>query len=137
MRSGVSSRSRGAATWSTPAGSSAEMYVDVNGIRLFFDVERASLVPDGPAMREKPTLLLLHGGPGLDHSVYKPVVSALSDVAQVVYLDHRGNGRSDAGSRERWTLSQWADDVQAFCEVLGIVGPIVYGASFGGMVAAR
>ena len=40
------------------------MHVRVNGVRLFFDVEGAKLVPDGPAMREKPTLLL-HGGPGL------------------------------------------------------------------------
>lgn len=41
------------------------MRIEVNGIRLFFDVEGAKLVPDGPVMREKPTLILLHGGPGL------------------------------------------------------------------------
>ena len=40
------------------------MHVLVNGVRLFFDIEGAKLVPDGPVMREKPTLLLLHGGPG-------------------------------------------------------------------------
>ena len=53
------------------------------------------------AMREKPTLILLHGGPGMDHSIYKPGYSALADVAQVIYLDHRGNGRSDAARRKR------------------------------------
>jgi pimeloyl-ACP methyl ester carboxylesterase len=111
------------------------MHVLVNGVRLFFDVEGGRLVPDGPAMREKPTLLLLHGGPGLDHSIYRPAFSGLSDVAQVVFLDHRGNGRSDPGPRESWTLAQWADDVHAFCETLGIARPIVYGASFGGTVA--
>ena len=111
------------------------MHVVVNGVRLFFDVEGASLVPDGPAMREKPTLLLLHGGPGLDHSIYKPAFSALADITQVVFLDHRGNGRSDPGPRESWTLAQWADDVHAFCEMLGIARPMVYGASFGGTVA--
>ena len=111
------------------------MHVTVNGVRLFFDVEGAKFVPDGPVMREKPTLLLLHGGPGFDHSIYKPAYSALADVAQIIYLDHRGNGRSDDGPRESWTLAQWGDDVRAFCEVLGIVDPIVLGASFGGMVA--
>ena len=111
------------------------MHVFVNGVRLFFDVEGASLVPDGPAMREKPTLVLLHGGPGFDHSIYKPAFSALSDIAQVVFLDHRGNGRSEPGPRGSWTLAQWADDVHAFCETLGIARPIVYGASFGGTVA--
>ena len=111
------------------------MWVRVNGVRLFFDVEGASLVPDGPLMREKPTLLLLHGGPGFDHSLYKPALSSLADVAQVVFLDHRGNGRSEAGPPERWMLAQWGDDVRAFCDALGIARPIVYGASFGGMVA--
>lgn len=48
------------------------MHVLVNGVHLFFDVEGASLVPDGPVMRGKPTLVLLHGGPGFDHSIYKP-----------------------------------------------------------------
>ena len=111
------------------------MRVLVNGVRLYFDVEGAGLVPDGPAMRAKPTLLLLHGGPGFDHSIYKPAFSAMADVAQVVYLDQRGNGRSDPGPRDTWTLAQWGDDVRAFCEALGIERPIVLGASWGGTVA--
>lgn len=111
------------------------MHVLVNGVRLYFDVEGLALRPSGETMREVPTLVLLHGGPGVDHSLYKPAFSALTDVAQVVYLDHRGNGRSDHGARESWTLEQWADDVKSFCDTLGIVRPIVYGASFGGMVA--
>ncbi|MEO8320108.1 MAG: alpha/beta hydrolase [Bradyrhizobium sp.] len=111
------------------------MHVTVNGVRLFFDVEGAGLVPDGPAMHQKPVLLMLHGGPGADHSIYRPAYSALADVAQIVYLDHRGNGRSEDGPREDWNLAQWGDDVCAFCDALGIVDPIVLGASFGGMVA--
>jgi pimeloyl-ACP methyl ester carboxylesterase len=111
------------------------MHVSVNGVRLFFDVEGAKLVPDGPVMREKPVLLMLHGGPGADHSIYRPAYSALADITQIVYLDHRGNGRSEDGPREGWNLAQWGDDVRAFCDALGIADPIVLGASFGGMVA--
>jgi pimeloyl-ACP methyl ester carboxylesterase len=111
------------------------MHVIVNGVRLFFDVEGAKFAPDGPVMREKPTLLMLHGGPGSDHSIYRPAYSALADIAQIIYLDHRGNGRSEDGQREQWNLAQWGDDISAFCDVLGIDKPIVLGASFGGMVA--
>jgi proline iminopeptidase len=111
------------------------MYTTVNGVRLFFDVEGAQLVADGPRLREKPTLILLHGGPGLDHSGYKPEFSRLADIVQLVYLDHRGNGRSDKSDPAHWTLAQWADDVRALCDALGIVKPIVLGQSFGGMVA--
>ena len=56
------------------------------------DVEGARLVPDGSRVREWRTVVLRHGGPGFDHSLYKPAFSALADVAQVVFLNHRGNG---------------------------------------------
>ncbi|MFO0296633.1 MAG: alpha/beta fold hydrolase, partial [Pseudomonadota bacterium] len=69
------------------------------GVRLFVDIEGAALVPDGPVMREKPILLLLHGGPGWDHSGYKPRFAQLADLAQLVYLDLRGHGRSDPRPR--------------------------------------
>ena len=107
------------------------------GVRLFVDIEGPSLVPDGPALREKPTLLLLHGGPGYDHSGFKPAFSALADVAQIVYVDHRGHGRSDRRPAAEWTLDTFADDVVRLCDALGIVRPIVLGQSFGGFVAQR
>lgn len=111
------------------------MKILINGVRLYFDVEGLGLRPQAGAMKEKPTLILLHGGPGADHSLYKPHFSALTDVAQIVYLDHRGNGRSEAGPEQSWTLAQWADDLHDFCNALGIEKPIVYGSSFGGIVA--
>src|ERR1700674_5895877 len=94
--------------------------VQIGDIRLFFDVEGSKLRPKGLAMCEVPPLLLLHGGPGFDHSGFKPDFAQLADVAQVVYLDHRGSGRSDRGSVERWKLNQWADDVRSFCDTLEI-----------------
>ena len=76
------------------------MKIDIGGVKLWFDVEGAKLVPDGREMKERPTLLLLHGGPGFDQSHLKPALSELSDVAQCVFLEHRGNGRSDRCSPE-------------------------------------
>ncbi|HEY4069908.1 MAG TPA: alpha/beta hydrolase [Burkholderiaceae bacterium] len=107
------------------------------GVRLFVDIEGAGLVPDGPLMREKPTLILLHGGPGFDHTGFKPVFSKLADVAQIVYVDHRGHGRSDPRPKEEWTLDVFADDIVRLCDALGISRPVVLGQSFGGFVAQR
>jgi proline iminopeptidase len=107
------------------------------GVRLFVDVEGPSHVPDGPRLREKPTLILLHGGPGYDHASFKPVFSRLADLAQIVYVDHRGHGRSDRRPADEWTLDMFADDVVRLCDALGIVKPIVLGQSFGGFVAQR
>ncbi len=112
------------------------MRIDVSGVRLFFDVEGAKLVPDGPVMREQPTLILLHGAPGAsDHSGFKPLFSELADIAQIIYLDLRGCGRSDPGPPASWTIEQWADDIRAFCDALEIEKPIVLGQSGGGFIA--
>jgi proline iminopeptidase len=68
------------------------MHVEVKGTRLWFDVDGPALVPDGPRMRERPTVVLLHGGPGsFDHSYFKPDFARLSQAAQVVHLDLRGH----------------------------------------------
>lgn len=112
------------------------MRVDVNGTKLWFDVEGIGLVTDEDEMRTRPTVVLLHGGPGgFDHTYFKPDFSRLAQIAQVVYLDLPGHGRSDWGPAEQWSLEQAADDVRAFCDVPGIVDPIVLGHSFGGPVA--
>ena len=107
------------------------------GVRLYFDVESPQFAADGPVLREKPTLLLLHGGPGFDHSAFRPFFPRVADIAQVVYYDHRGHGRSDKRPPAEWTLDHWADDVVRLCDALGIVRPIVLGQSFGGTVAQR
>jgi pimeloyl-ACP methyl ester carboxylesterase len=78
------------------------MHILVNGVRLFVDVANAGLVPDGDRMREKPALLMLHGGPGFDHVLFKDAFSVLSDVAQVIFYDHRGNGRSEGNDPSTW-----------------------------------
>jgi proline iminopeptidase len=112
------------------------MHVDANGTRLWFDVEGSALVADGEAMRARPTVVLLHGGPGsFDHSYFKPDFARLADVAQVVYLDLRGHGRSEHGDPDDWSFEVCADDVRAFCDAVGIERPIVLGHSLGGFVA--
>ena len=106
-------------------------------VHLFVDTEGVSLVPDNSIMREKPTLILLHGGPGYDHATFKPAFSELSDIAQIIYYDHRGHGRSDPRPISELTLDTFADDIVKLCDVLGIIKPIILGQSFGGFVAQR
>jgi pimeloyl-ACP methyl ester carboxylesterase len=111
------------------------MRVDIGGVRLYFDVEGAGLVPDGAAMAEHPVIVALHGGPGADHSLFKPVLGRAAEFAQVVYLDQRGSGRSDVSEPALWTWERWADDVVDFCDALGIEEPVLLGTSSGGWVA--
>jgi len=110
------------------------MFIDVEGAKIFFDTAGSELAIDGERMVKRPTLIVMHGGPGFDHSTLRPYFDRFADAFHVVYIDHRGNGRS-TGDPATWTLARWADDVKAFCDALGIEKPLVYGNSFGGMVA--
>ncbi len=111
------------------------MYASVRGTRLYFDIDGAGLVPDGPAMHERPVALVIHGGPGGDHSGFKPAMSPLAEHMQLVYFDHRGQGRSDQADPATYTLDENAEDMEALRRHLGL-GPIVsIGTSYGGMVA--
>jgi proline iminopeptidase len=92
-------------------------------------------VPDGTVMRERPVAMVIHGGPGGDHSGFKPSMDPLAARMQLVYFDHRGQGRSDHGDPSTYTLDENVADMEALRHHLGL-GPIVsIGTSYGGMVA--
>ncbi len=115
------------------------MLATLRDTRIYFDIEGAGLVPDGPRMRDRPVALVVHGGPGGDHSGFKPAMSPLADRMQLVYFDHRGQGRSglaDPGADPaRFTLDENVADMEALRSYLGL-GPVVsIGTSYGGMVA--
>lgn len=115
------------------------MYAALRDTRLFFDVEGAGLVPDGPMMREHRPALVIHGGPGGDHSGFKPAMTPLTTALQLIYFDHRGNGRSAQADPNadpaRFTLDENVEDMEALRRHLGL-GPVVsIGTSYGGMVA--
>ena len=111
------------------------MFANIRNTRLFFDVEGAALIPDREQMRQKPVAFLLHGGPGADHSAYKPTFSVLSEQLQLVYIDHRGQGRSARGDKTTYTLDHNVEDLEALRHYLGLEQIIVIGGSYGGMVA--
>jgi pimeloyl-ACP methyl ester carboxylesterase len=113
----------------------ARMRVEVDDVRLYFDVEGCGLAARDHEMVQQATLVLLHGGPGADHSLFKPEFSTISDMAQVIYLDQRGSGRSDHGEPDTWTWERWADDVAGLCQALEIGAPVLVGTSSGGRVA--
>ena len=111
------------------------MRASIRGTEIYFDVEGAGLVPDGPRMRERRPAMILHGGPGGDHSGFKPGFAPLAARLQLIYVDHRGQGRSAKGDPEGYTLDENVEDLEALRRYLGL-GPIVsIGTSYGAMVA--
>jgi proline iminopeptidase len=111
------------------------MRARIRDTEIFFDVDGVSLVPDRASMRERPTAFMVHGGPGVDHSGMKVRHGSLARCMQLVYFDHRGQGRSARHNREKYTLDENVEDMEALRRHLGF-GPIVsLGTSYGGIVA--
>ncbi len=111
------------------------MKAKLRDTELYFDIEGAGLVARGDRMVEKPVAVLLHGGPGADHTSYKPSFSPLADRMQLIYLDHRGQGRSARGPKATYTLENNVEDLEALRQYLGLEKIVVIGGSYGGMVA--
>ncbi len=79
-------------------------------------------------------LLLMHGGPGLDHVSLTPF-RELADRHTVVFYDHRCNGRSTGAPVTSMTWENLTADADALREELGFERWAVLGHSFGGHVA--
>lgn len=111
------------------------MRAKIRDTEIYFDVTGTGLVADGARMREKPVAFIIHGGPGSDHTGMKPAFTPLSDRFQLLFFDHRGQGRSARGDVSKYVLDENVEDMEALRKHLGI-GPIVsIGTSYGGMVA--
>ena len=111
------------------------MRISLGDVSLWFDVSGPSVIPQGDTTVERPVLVAVHGGPGLDHLTVKSALGPLAEDFQVVYFDLRGHGRSDHSSAEFWNMRTWADDLRRLCDALGLRKPVVLGSSFGGFVA--
>ena len=97
---------------------------DLNGTTIWYDVVGAG-----------PPCLVLHGGLGVDHILYQGTLTPLEQRLRLVYLDHRGNGRSGRPPLDTITIEQLADDAAALARHLGEERVAVIGHSYGGFVA--
>ena len=102
------------------------MDITVDGARLFY-------LPVGSP--RNPPLILLHGGPGLDHTELHPWLDALADDFYLIYVDQRGQGRSARVDPATLSLSRFAADVSALARALGFARYALLGHSFGAMVS--
>lgn len=89
-----------------------------------------SLEEKPPANGEHSVLIQLHGG-GPDHHSMVPLAWMLTNGKTVVLPDIRGYGRSVCTDPARHTWAQYADDVIALLDHLGVRRAVVGGAGLG------
>jgi proline iminopeptidase len=79
-------------------------------------------------------LLLMHGGPGLDHTSLL-ALRPCADQFTMIFYDHRCNGRSEGVEVTSMTWENLTADAEALRQELGFEKWAVLGHSFGGNVA--
>jgi proline iminopeptidase len=103
--------------------------VDIGGTALFVVTLGA---PDAHPV------IVLHGGPGLDHHEFGDYLDPLADRGyRLLLVDQRSQGRSETSPRETWTLWQMAADVNSLARALRLSRYAVLGESFGAFVALQ
>jgi proline iminopeptidase len=82
-------------------------------------------------------LFVLHGGPGLDHTMFGSYLDALGDRVRLLLVDERGTGRSEPAAPGTWGLAHHAADIEAMAGALGLERYAVLGHSYGAFIALQ
>jgi proline iminopeptidase len=100
-------------------------FVDANGVLIYY-VE----------FGKGPPLVILHGGPGADHTYFLPWLLPLARTHRLVFIDERGSGQSERlQDVSQYTIESMADDVEAVRVALNLGNIDLLGHSCGGVLA--
>lgn len=107
------------------AGQSRQGLVSLPDARIFYEV-----------IGEGDPVVVVHGGPGMDHRYLRPGLDILASDHALVYYDQRGTGRSAAElDSASIHLDAFVADIEALRQALGHERVTVLGHSFGGLIA--
>ncbi len=100
-------------------------FVDANGVLIYY-VEFGRGAP----------LVVVHGGPGADHTYFLPWLLPLARNHRLVFIDERGSGQSERlQDVSKYTVEATADDVEAVRVSLNLGKIDLLGHSYGGVLA--
>jgi len=82
-------------------------------------------------------LLVVHGGPGLDHHLFGDYLDPLGEDVHLVLVDLRSQGLSDKAPPETWTLERMAADLSELAAGMGFERYATLGHSYGAFVVLQ
>lgn len=88
--------------------------------------------------RKGKPLLIINGGPGMDSNSFETIAKQLSKNNKVILYDQRGTGKSILKKMDSTTVTMklMVEDIESLRQHLKIKNWIVFGHSFGGMLAS-
>ncbi|MGA2559654.1 MAG: proline iminopeptidase-family hydrolase [Terracidiphilus sp.] len=102
-----------------------EGFVDAHGVLIYY----LSLGSGSP-------LMVVHGGPGADHTYFLPYLLPLARKHRLIFIDERGSGRSQRlQDASQYTVENMVEDVEDVRVALGLGKISLLGHSYGGVLA--
>jgi len=98
-------------------------FITSSSLKLYYETEG-----------EGQPLVLLNGGPGFSHEYLQPL-RALASEARLIFFDQRGTGQSGKADPQDYTVEANVEDVEQLRRELQLDSWIVFGHSWGGMLA--
>jgi proline iminopeptidase len=100
------------------------VFASLRGLQFYYDIQGEG-VP----------VVMLPGGPGGDHHIYRQTHRHLADQFQLIYFDPRGCGQSESAPIETYDIDNYVEDVEALRKFLKLKKLNVIGKSYGGIIA--
>jgi len=102
-----------------------EGFVDAHGVMIYY-----TEIGTGQPM------MVLHGGPGAEHSYFLPWLLPLARTHRLIFIDERGSGRSQRlQDVSHYTVENNVEDIEAVRVALNLGKIDLYGHSCGGVLA--
>lgn len=104
-----------------------EGYKSINGTEIYYK-----------RMGDGEPLVVIHGGPVLDHSYLLPHLKPLADQHELIFFDQRLSGRSSADvDSSEVTLKNMIEDIEELRKALNLGKIHILGHSWGGLLAMK
>lgn len=100
-------------------------YFRANGLDMVYDTEGVG----------RETVVVVHGGPGLPHEYFHPLLSNLGKYMRLVYFDRRADILSRNSSTDVMSLVEMAEEIDELRKTLGLNRITLLAHSFGGAIA--
>src|SRR5271165_3491006 len=119
------------ATFSVPATAQTAVFpqqdgfVDAHGVLIYFK-----------AFGTGSPLVIVHGGPGADHTYFLPWLLPLARTHRLIFIDERGSGHSQRlQDTSLYTVEAMVEDVEDVRVALSLGKISLLGHSYGGVLA--
>lgn len=83
------------------------------------------------------TIIVLHGGPGLNHNYFKPHLDELEKKFRIVYYDQRASGQSATPSVDSISMHYFVEDLEAVRQHLNLERINILAHSWGAVLLAN